>query len=61
MGKSFNQKLKLLYIMQMLKENTDENHAMSANDIISALAKQVPNARAFMMTLNGLNYSVAIF
>ena len=24
----------------MLKENTDENHAMSANDIISALAKQ---------------------
>ena len=26
--------------MQMLKENTDENHAMSANDIISALAKQ---------------------
>ena len=40
MGKSFNQKLKLLYIMQMLKENTDENHAMSANDIISALAKQ---------------------
>ncbi len=39
-GKSFNQKLKLLYIMQMLKENTDENHAMSANDIISALAKQ---------------------
>ena len=39
-GESFNQKLKLLYIMQMLKENTDENHAMSANDIISALAKQ---------------------
>lgn len=49
--------------MQMLKENTDENHAMSANDIISALAKQgiSADARAFMMTLNGLNYSVAIF
>ena len=40
MGKSFNQKLKLLYIMQMLKENTDENEAMSANDLISALDKQ---------------------
>ena len=40
MGKSFNQKLKLLYIMQMLKENTDENHAMPAIDIISALSKQ---------------------
>lgn len=40
MGKSFNQKLKLLYIMQMLKENTDENHAMSANDIISTLESQ---------------------
>ena len=60
MGKSFNQKLKLLYIMQMLKENTDENHAMSANDIISALAKQGISAER-KMTLNGLNYSVAIF
>ncbi len=40
MGKSSRQKLKILYIMQMLMENTDEEHAMSAAEIISELEKQ---------------------
>ncbi len=38
MGKTSRQKLKILYIMQMLMENTDEEHAMSANAIIEELA-----------------------
>lgn len=40
MGKSSRQKLKILYIMQMLMENTDEEHAMSAAEIIAELEKQ---------------------
>lgn len=44
MGKSSNQKLKILYIMQMLMENTDEEHAMSANDIIEELGRMGINA-----------------
>lgn len=38
MGKSTNQKLKILYVLQMLTENTDEEHPMSTADIISGLA-----------------------
>lgn len=37
MAKSANQKLKLLYIIGMLEENTDENHPMSTADIIAGL------------------------
>lgn len=37
MAKSQFQKAKLLYILDMLKENTDENHAMSTKDIIAQL------------------------
>lgn len=40
MGKSSNQKLKILYIMQMLIEKTDENHSLSANVIIESLNSQ---------------------
>lgn len=40
MGKTTNQKLKILYIMQFLNDNTDEEHAVSMNDIISMLARQ---------------------
>lgn len=40
MGKSKLQKLKILYIMQMLMENTDEEHAMSTADIIAGLKAQ---------------------
>lgn len=37
MAKSQFQKAKLLYILDMLKENTDEEHAMSTKDIIGRL------------------------
>jgi predicted DNA-binding transcriptional regulator YafY len=40
MAKSNNQKLKILYIMQLLMDNTDEEHAMSASDIIDALEER---------------------
>ncbi|MBQ9980502.1 MAG: WYL domain-containing protein [Oscillospiraceae bacterium] len=38
MAKSPNQKLKLLFLARILYENTDENHPMSVQDMISALA-----------------------
>ncbi len=38
MPKSPNQKLKLFYILQMLRDNTDENHVLSTQDIIRRLA-----------------------
>lgn len=37
MAKSAGQKLKLLYIIKLLAENTDENHPVSTADIISYL------------------------
>jgi len=37
MAKSPNQKLKLLYIMDFLRENTDENHFVTTADIIKHL------------------------
>lgn len=37
MAKSPGQKLKLLYILQMLEEHTDENHPMSTAEIIERL------------------------
>ena len=38
MARSANQKMKLLYIIKILTEKTDENHCMSAQDIIAELA-----------------------
>lgn len=38
MAKSSNQKLKILYIMQMLLEETDEEHGISVKEIIEKLA-----------------------
>ena len=38
MAKSSNQKMKLLYLMQILLEMTDENHRMSVADMIRELA-----------------------
>lgn len=38
MPKSSNQKLKLLYIIKILEEQTDEQHYISTQDLISALA-----------------------
>lgn len=40
MAKSEKQKLKLLYIMQCLMEKTDEEHAVTTQDIIDYLALQ---------------------
>ncbi len=37
MPKSFNQKVKLLLIMQQLMEKTDENHSITTKDIIGML------------------------
>lgn len=39
MAKSEKQKLKLLYIMQLLLENTDEEHAVTMSEIIEYLEK----------------------
>lgn len=38
MAKSANQKLKLLYLLKILSEKTDENHCLSAQDLITALS-----------------------
>ncbi len=39
MARSSNQKLKLLYLLKILSEKTDENHCMSAQQLIEALAR----------------------
>ena len=39
MPKSTNQKLKLLYILKILSEQTDEEHCMSAATLIEELAR----------------------
>ena len=44
MAKNAKQKLKILYIMQMLTEETDEEHALTTADIISRLKAQGVNA-----------------
>lgn len=38
MAKSTNQKMKLLYLLKILNEKTDENHPMPAKDLIEELA-----------------------
>ena len=38
MAKSPNQKLKLLYLLKILTEQSDENHCMSAQALIDALS-----------------------
>ena len=40
MAKSPKQKQKLLYIIEMLKNHTDADHAISATEIINNLAKE---------------------
>lgn len=39
MPKSANQKMKLLYLLKILAEKTDENHCLSANELIEELSK----------------------
>ena len=38
MSKSSNQKLKLVYLMKILLEQTDETHSITMSEIIEALA-----------------------
>lgn len=38
MAKSANQKLKLLYLLKILSEKTDENHCLSAQELINELS-----------------------
>ncbi len=40
MPKSFNQKLKILYIMAELMEKTDKKHSLTTKELIEALEKQ---------------------
>ena len=40
-GKKPNQKLKPYLVLQILMENTDENHIMSAADIVAALDEMI--------------------
>lgn len=40
MPRSENQKLKLLYLREILEENTDENHPLTAAQLIDALARR---------------------
>jgi len=39
MSKSYNQKLKILYIVQILLERSDEEHLLSTKDLIAGLAE----------------------
>ncbi|GBF10752.1 hypothetical protein [Tepidibacillus sp. HK-1] len=39
MAKSSNQKLKILYLMKMLLEKTDEKNTMTINDMIAELGR----------------------
>ena len=54
MAKSEKQKLKLLYIMQCLMEKTDEEHAVTTQEIIDYLALQgITAERKSIYTDNG--------
>ena len=39
MPKSVNQKLKLLYLIKIFNEKTDEGHCLTAQELIAELAK----------------------
>lgn len=44
MAKGENQKLKMLYLVKILSEETDDEHSLTAQDIITKLAKYDVNA-----------------
>lgn len=56
MPKSSNQKLKLIYLMKILLERTDETHSITMSEIIDALAAY--DIRAYIMTLKISEYMV---
>lgn len=46
MARRSNQKLKLLYLLKILLENTDEEHAMTVKEMISELKRYgIPSER----------------
>ena len=58
MAKSSNQKLKLLYLIKILSEQSDENHCMSAQRLIDELARYDIKAerKSIYDDINCLNY-----
>lgn len=62
MAKSSNQKLKLLYIVKFLMQNSDEEHPVSTAQIIEELKKTIfpQREKAFMMTLILSGFSALI-
>ena len=65
MPKSFQQKLKILYLMRVFSEKTDEAHPMSVKDLISYLESLGIHAErktiyddieTFACVWNGMNY-----
>ena len=59
MAKSSNQKLKLLYLIKILSEKTDENHCLSAQRLIDELAKYDIKAERKSI-YDDINYSINI-
>ena len=39
MAKSQNQKLKLIYLVRLMQENTDDEHGLTMSEIISELSR----------------------
>ena len=60
MPKSSNQKLKLIYLMKILLERTDETHSITMSEIIDALAAYDISAerKSYTMTLKISEYMV---
>ena len=54
MAKSSNQKLKLLYLLQILQERTDDEHGLSMQEIIAALGKYDIEAEEAKLDIEGL-------
>lgn len=65
MAKSFNQKQKLLYILDALKEKSDENHVLNVNYILNLLERNGINAERKSIyddieTLNNYGYDIVL-
>ena len=50
MSKNPNQKLKLLYLYQILLQRTDENHKLTTDELRAALERCGITAKAFIRT-----------
>ena len=55
MPKKSNQKLKLVYLYQLLLQKTDENHRMTADELLAALSRYgIEDDNIQLDTLGGL-------